>query len=983
MKWYQALLAVSAIAITAGCDNSVEENVGGLPNIQLSGSVLAGNVRYAKVQLVGIDQYGQPQITSDGGYVGQVYRVNNDNGQYSAYFNGAYTGALMAVASYDDYEYTITPATATTAAVTEQRQTQLRCVLPDGCRTEAGATASYGEWYDAPADFEMWSLVHNAQSVSQLNISPLTHLSAKLAFADYITNGTNCTFGTDGTDGSCMGEILTNAIVTPESAYEANSRVQKQFLLSDGVAPNIAPWVQGTESSSDSVAQVDEAKHGLISMALMLRSLQSDVGLMTELAEWTSTYLDHQGQWYGNDQTNAPAEVDFEDVYSLAVQVEAQYTAAQGNLSDSALSSAAAAYNAEISSLANQVSTITGDALPIVEGADTLQERVAASKAFIADVRSWVTELEQQNYAPFFDDEIDAEIKAMELQWDAFNQTLAPVLSEFFLPMAQLTEYALSCIRTTSGNCDAGHVLHSLNGTAITFDPTQQSIRYELNQDNDSFPKIFMVGGFDDVYEQSAQKKYFSFTQDVVVETAAGAVRLDVTSGAVPLLEITLGSELSQDTAPDLKAIDVTLPGVLVRAKDVLAATTTYLPVYFSSEDFVFSLYGTKDATRPSEPVHFNIASVDIQGEILNGTSELADSVGVGITINSENYASHYGNERFPSLDVSLDKVAFHSMTQFEGVDVSTSTLGGWLVRNADVIDNEVIPLGISYSEESQYTNLDASLRTILDLDSPVDFGYGELSYAGGKTALVVWRNSVSETEMSTRQCLEVSGTWACFTAVSMSELGCGNSYGAKTGSINDAFNYLKSENCIAQVKIDGRGVYDIQYSDGVDLSSGDQFDIQLNQASVLGISSMSLRTIGKFNDADGNQLERALISVLGSATDEDNITLGMSVTHGYYGFGGISGLSFLDVIPQGDRSLWLAVGHSENDADATVYYVSQGIVTLTLSAFDYSEDEANDKFHDQPLGYVRYDDQLLGTLRKEGDLYVIRYIDGSWQVIL
>jgi len=63
--------------------------------------------------------------------------------------------------------------------------------------------------------------------------------------------------------------------------------------------------------------------------------------------------------------------------------------------------------------------------------------------------------------------------------------------------------------------------------------------------------------------------------------------------------------------------------------------------------------------------------------------------------------------------------------------------------------------------------------------------------------------------------------------------------------------------------------------------------------------------------------------------------------------------------------------------------------VTLTVSAFDYTNEDPTDENsidrnpdHDEPLGYLRYDGKLLGTLRQEGDLYVVRYIDGSWQVL-
>ena len=62
----------------------------------------------------------------------------------------------------------------------------------------------------------------------------------------------------------------------------------------------------------------------------------------------------------------------------------------------------------------------------------------------------------------------------------------------------------------------------------------------------------------------------------------------------------------------------------------------------------------------------------------------------------------------------------------------------------------------------------------------------------------------------------------------------------------------------------------------------------------------------------------------------------------------------------------------------------------MTVFGFDYADVDADssgnisyaNSSHDQPLAVIRYDGQLLGTLRREGDLYVIRYINGNWQIL-
>lgn len=56
---------LTLIAVLAACSNSVDQ-IDGLPNIEITGVVLNGNVRDASVQVVGIDNYGQPQRNANG-----------------------------------------------------------------------------------------------------------------------------------------------------------------------------------------------------------------------------------------------------------------------------------------------------------------------------------------------------------------------------------------------------------------------------------------------------------------------------------------------------------------------------------------------------------------------------------------------------------------------------------------------------------------------------------------------------------------------------------------------------------------------------------------------------------------------------------------------------------------------------------------------------------------------------------------------------
>ena len=35
-----------------------------------------------------------------------------------------------------------------------------------------------------------------------------------------------------------------------------------------------------------------------------------------------------------------------------------------------------------------------------------------------------------------------------------------------------------------------------------------------------------------------------------------------------------------------------------------------------------------------------------------------------------------------------------------------------------------------------------------------------------------------------------------------------------------------------------------------------------------------------------------------------------------------------------------------------------------------------------EDVGFIRYAGSLLGSIRKEGGIYVVRYVDNSWQLL-
>ena len=211
---------------------------------------------------------------------------------------------------------------------------QIRIGLQNGCREEAGAPVSYGQWCDASNDFEWWALVNDAQSISQVHVSPLTHLAAKLAFSDFISNGACTTTACDGVE-------PVNNMFTPQSIHEANTRVQALFNSSSNIHAFLEPFSPFVVSTLDSVAAVDGAKHGLLNLTLQYQAREENKTLNQVLTTWlTDAFLKNAGQLYGDDQTNTPAQWSLKTAFTnadivkdeLALQDNASLTSAASAL---------------------------------------------------------------------------------------------------------------------------------------------------------------------------------------------------------------------------------------------------------------------------------------------------------------------------------------------------------------------------------------------------------------------------------------------------------------------------------------------------------------------------------------------------------------------------------------------------------------------------------------------------------------------------
>jgi hypothetical protein len=975
---YKFIMSV-AILLLAGCDNSVVNNSGALLPTEFTGSIWAGNVRYAKVQFVGVDQYGQPQRQSDGAFFGDEY-YSDDTGQFTGSIQGAYAGSLIGVASYDNYTHTITPATDTVAAVTENRRTQFRCVIPNGCKNEIGTDVTYGEWYSAPENFEMWGAVSSVVGLEVFNITPATHLAVKFAYSELISDGTSCT------DNSCSVDAsgLVNGIITPDTIYQANHRLKQTFQLVNSLHINVTPWYDGF-IGSDSVAEIESAKHGLISISLQKISTDKNESMMDTLDDWVEIYLGHNGNFYKNALGDASEILDLSRLFQTAVDVAALYVAA--DKSSSSLASAASTFS-QLVPLMNTKDFLEYEEL--VYNPDTA-DKILAAQALVAKIQTWAMDFEVNDYSSFFNSDVSADIVTVEAGWTEYSQALSPVMKGLFRPIIKTAEYGLTCLIPIDG-CDTSHDLNayasfSSSEDKMTINASNEPIA--LDGDSIQYTLLSMDGLFDEELGQTNFKKTFTFNT-ALINTAEGNVSLNAVDGSLPTVVFWLDAALASGQAPSVVRIDVSIPEMTITS---INTTDSYT---LKTDAFDVTLLGTRDALDNSSELHYNLSNTHIEGTFSEVDSS-NKSIDIRATINSVNADTYYSPTVYPDLEINIDSNAFKDYASFDG-EASTfvSNQGGWftLPKNISVADLPTAGspgvtegAAVTFFDRGTFSQWGADysdLQTLLSLANPASARLGTLVYPGGETALVLFKSDSADTEDMAQQCNKVGEEWGCITAQSLSNLGCGTAFSSTASTVIQAFNWLRSQSCIDQVKIDGRGVYEINYPDLTStFVNAETFSISLLQPTYLGIESFYVSVISKFKDAQGGAKPTVLLTVNGTAPDPDNVTVSFSLTHNYVGGESSSVLGVDSLIPYGDNSLWLAVAQSSTEQDALIYYIQDANVTLTVFGFDYSDvDSTVNPSHDAPLAVLRYDGQLLGAMRKEGNLYVIRYIDGSWQLL-
>ncbi|EAT10800.1 hypothetical protein HF888_08480 [Bermanella marisrubri] len=914
------LTLVISLVFFAGCDNSTNINNGEPEPITIKGTVLGGHLDNAQLKIVGVDAYGQPQRNDAGEYFGESQIIND--GRFEAKFSGSYEGSLFLVA--------LPP---------EDGNARIRCLVNDGCTNGANKVAK-GEWYEAPQDFELWAAVNDAQRLEgqSIHLSLASHMGARLAFAQFVGDGT-----TPCSSNSCNPDTWRNALMTPQTIHNANSVVQRLFSLQSGF-PVFVESFDGLSSTNiqDSVVAEDQVRVGLANYSL-LKNREVRNESFTQTLAWIveSSFLENFGQLIERDTGNQVW--DLATYYQDAIDFDAQ-----GN---SSILSAQ-------TNMATQQSNLRDDAQTNAEGDDysaDLVDKVSGAKTLMANTQAWIENMEYSavdRYSQFFGAEFAQEIIDAENKWDEVKYLLGPNLKSLFLPFVELMHYGLSC---ELGGCDASR-LNVLDVNSVAVDSIENTYSYSNNG-------VEIQAAFSQSVASGSQTK-FSIDVSSQIETTSGVVNFEAVDGIGPAISLALNG------ANEAEAIALTIPKMVINAK-------TVAPRKVIAEEVVIGLTGVKDVTLTDPEMRYNLSSISLPIDFVFGEGSGAEKLEARVNIESSNANAHYPAQQWPDLDIVINKTAFKNYAVFEsessGLAQSNTELAGFLNLPSDMASlSEVLSDGISYDEVDSLAAVPSDIVSIFNINSSEFSGYAELEYFGDKTAVIVLNDT---TENVAARCVKSAGEWACTDLISVSSLGCGSEFGKDSASVNETMNFLRSQGCLDQVTIQGRGVYDIQYTG--ELNDGDSFDLNLNQPYYLGMQTLNATLTTRFKDGSEDR-PIGLMTLRGAVLSPDEVSIGMSITDQY-----LPTANPLQLFPVGEKTLWIAVGGTPSDVqrDAVIFYVQNDTITIAINIFNYTNNDI-DPNQDKPLGFIRYAGELLGSISKEGDLYIVRYVDGSWQII-
>lgn len=1015
----RTLLLISIVGfVMAGCSGSsnsssrkpVEAN-------KINGYVGTSNITNAIIYAVPIDEQGQPRLKEGdaGAYAGRV--ASSDS---RAYFE-------VGVEEDVSHRPVIFIANAK-----DDDKTQLRCELTTGCQLPS--KADHRSAYPLGDEFKLNAAVSSVGDNSRININWITHLAADMAYTSYIDEDGNPST-LPNTSKDCQQENSSfdcpsskpsepvEGMFTPYTVERGNIWLSKQFDFNDLDIISLRPIAPSELNESEGLETI-RREHGIRYGALLAggQKLANEAG-QTD-AEWLTVMVNQQRENQGQLYFNHTSEFSKCSLYTAATDV------LDNNIKQSL------ALNADVKTDANSAL----EKLKTHKNGFCQEDnkgKLTQIEVSIEEIEKWVNKFEQ---AKEFVDDLNARILNMRCddstgegffdcgyvkrtqgyykELEALYHTHQADLDGALHQMRGDVEAFIACLSgdaCASGKFNAKQKTYTINDLTYTLAPVEETLVKKEGQPDKYFAFDFRVTGTienineeiditfnppkvnKDEPDKEPELDEHNFLRVVYQGDSQGGEAYEVPAKLA--FEDVNGNAPKEDDDVEPLGFDFNFPNIELKAQ----STQQDFKLYFSAK-----LIGVTPLLDDEKAMHYNLTEIglglNVQGDVLgeiveenrntgkHETVELKDTAEFTFNASFNNAADFYAKSLWPSAD-----------------DYFTTESGVTAENKPDLFEyllarDEMILISSSTDDDGEITSKVEGEADYFELKVK-GIGINRYEIFQNDKKKVLRNCSVSDTGTER----EKENSKVCTSAETVPD----------DFDLIDDLIYSDNK-YFENFAIPGYGSYKPEIPEGIKWKGGSiplegEWDGELVAEFAQGISKAEMRIAQEFVDEYEEKGEEkvkrapaAILVVKGNKKTDTSWEIAISMGYNYE--------YLVDVLPSGKdvESLYLSYFVNEYNDDNDKSYINElgslsilrqgtellgkdAIANATIgSNVDYEIDTdenssasgcgytnlgAVDKTC-SAIAYLSVRGDLVGTLREENGLYVMRYSDGTFSIL-
>jgi hypothetical protein len=984
----RSLIIVFILFITACSNDSSNSSVS---TVEIEGWVGAQGISNAQVVTNQVSQSGQVNVNTNGVYVG-VRESSDNKSRFVVDINLAKTNLLIARGQIADADND-----------NDNLATEVLCQVKTGCLFQS-INHEYGDLYTVTSGFEWRTIIFNATEDSRNNINAITTMADAFAYRYDVKEGT------------------VNDVYTAYDIVLANSQLSQLLGLDDVVGDLPANLTLMKFLTASFAGTSNQIRYAALIAGLQKLELEYQAGIniitdtpfMTKVA---SEFADDQGQMFYHTEAII-RELTLVELYQAAhdnlkliaptVTNNEIKVLAEGVVADlSAQLDAAKAQPADVKTAAQP------DDLSLLlteTELDYIDLGLEKTKLFVNSI----IDLENTFWEEGYKEELDAYRALLKTLGDAQKDNLNALVAEF----ARIQDYYVTCI-IGGLLCDAD--FSDLEARKTSYDTSTKVLVLDSGAItvSQALANLSIVGETD-ISESNAVNIFIVGTlkkDNLVLKVGHTFTDTEETDINVPSAMRIYYPEQVTEVQPELiiEGYEIIWGDFQLYDESAIGLDTeTDL-----SGAFRIFFRGVRDPQNTDVPnsseLRYNIESLGFSSVITDSVVEGeidGDVLGIDITATSSNPGSFYPNSKFSNFQGFFESNNSHVIGDVEpdllryrlGTEVVKFDSGETPVETIDFINRlggdvryRFFPDMLVEDKGDSNSNGDVDELVVMHLIEECELSKGtqDVIKCGPKSRIFAERN-LQET---------ISGLWS-LGAFQRTDVDAQGSYFIDFPTVEDEAGCL---------------VLDTLVADSGPMSG------TLLEPQVLGLDSVRVRAQLALKDADLVELPNTLLDVAVTAPTENKYKVNMSLSHNYTEItssdeSSSDSLVVLDTVG-GDRSvLKVSYDTSADFEDSGSFAVFQGGVQLTLEdGSEIEEDQDIAAFFSQTFSedvhytlteneegdtdrcvlsvgtnyvkdpdldpgvnqvfYLNYRDIVYGTARKEGDAWVIRYIDGTWKI--